>query len=143
MAPFPARLSWSPDGRTLATDVNTGHGAQMVAAIYPDGSCLNCQLGIAQFGEEPGFTSNPTVVTAVGDQGQLFKYGVDGLIERVLLPRGVSDPAWSARGELAVVRAGWIWVGTPRRLERLIRGDAPSWSPDVLDVVRDPDMRAV
>jgi hypothetical protein len=59
----------------------------------------------------------------------LVEYGIDGLQRRVLLTGKASDPVWSSRGELAVVRGGWIWVGSPAKLRRVIRGSAPSWSP--------------
>jgi hypothetical protein len=127
-----SRLAWSPDGRTLATDVETGHGGGGgVALIYQDGSCLSCQL---ISGAEPAFTPNPTLITTV-DGRELVNSGVDGLVKQVLLQGVVSDPAWSSSGALAVVRGRWIWVGTPGRLHRLTPGSSPSWSPNGKQIV--------
>jgi hypothetical protein len=117
--------------------------------IYADGSCLACD-GPKSFGlfatpfAGPGdaaFTSDPTRLTAVvagqpgGTPPVLLEFGVDGVGKKELLLGPYSDPVWSSRGQLAVVRGGWIWVGTPRKLRRLTPGTAPSWSPDGKQIV--------
>lgn len=133
----PLRPAWSPNGRALAL---FGKTPSPSSVVYADGSCLVCDgLKLGLFGSpEPGpgeaaFMSDPTVLTAVwsgGSSPSLIEFGVDELPKKVLLSGPLSDPAWSSRGELAVVRSGWIWVGSPGRLRRLTRGSAPSWSPD-------------
>lgn len=136
-----ARPQWSPDGRTLVTE-ESNPGYTTLAVMYPDGSCLNCGFGAG--GVDPAFTSDPTLLTTVsppplsGNSG-LFEYGIDGLVRnpQALVPGAMSDPVWSSRGELAVVRGGWIWVGSPGSLRRLTRGRAPSWSPDGGRIVLD------
>lgn len=143
--PSPGRLvrpQWSPDGgalmigkRALAEDPNEGF-----EVIYPDGSCLDCLEPFDGWADAV-FTSNPTLLTAVtvppDNRAALVEYGVDGLRRSVLLSGAVSDPVWSSRGELALVRGGWIWVGSPRTLRRVARGSAPSWSPDGSQIVFD------
>ena len=139
------RPAWARDGRTLVVTP----GRRPFALIYQDGSCLAC---LSPFSSSPvigsggaAFTSDPTLLTAVwrvlsfAASGQqlvqymLVQFGIDGLARQVLLSRSspVSDPVWSSRGELAVVQAGWIWVGSPGKLRRFTRGSSPSWSPDL------------
>lgn len=148
-----ARPRWSPDGRTVLASVpisRDGPSFGSSVVIYPDGSCLNCtppvyiggtpQLPYSLLGGVDGsFMSNPTLVTTVLRRlpgrspllGDLIEYGVDGVWKRVLLSSAVSDPAWSSRGELALVgQRGWILAGRPGKLRRLTRGSAPAWSPD-------------
>jgi hypothetical protein len=94
---------------------------------------------------DAAFTSDPTLLTAVtavsppgvvGYRGdELVEYGVDALERRVLLSGPMSDPVWSSRGELALVRGVWIWVGSPGALRRVTRGSAASWSPDGRKIV--------
>jgi WD40-like Beta Propeller Repeat len=144
-----ARPEWSPDGRTLVVDGTSslyGSVSSVFFVIYPDGSCLDCQPVV---GVDAAFTGNPTLITALWSKpsgaptswpGQLggpaqqspfvAEYGVDGLARKMLVKGAVSDPDWSSRGELALVRGGWIWVGSPGKLRRLAPGNAPSWSPD-------------
>jgi hypothetical protein len=138
----------------VAPSRSPGRGAPILASgvtsgdvfasgvIYPDGSCLTLPregygpplvLGAG----DTAFTSDPTLLTSVeslqlpsgySPEG-LVEVSVDGLPRKVLLSGAVSDPVWSSRGDLALVRAGWVWVGQPGKLRRLARGSAPSWSP--------------
>jgi hypothetical protein len=128
------RPMWSPDGRYMSAGAA---GADDLAVIYPDGSCLYCGLAFG-FPADATFTSNPTVLTAVSTAYQLggniglFEYGFDGLLTqaKALVRGSVSDPTWSSKGELAVVRGRWILAGPPGHLRRLTRGRVPSWSPN-------------
>jgi hypothetical protein len=142
------RPEWSPDGQALAVSEPpapaTPGAAPSVAVIYPDGSCLACQFFSEDGLVDAAFTSNPTLLTAVAPKAPffprgLYTFGVDGLAStsQALVPGAGSDPAWSSRGELALVRGGWIWVGSPHRLHRLARGGDPSWSPDGSRIVFD------
>jgi hypothetical protein len=102
--------------------------------VYPDGSCLFCEYSLTT--GETTFTSDATLLTGLMPVSQVYRsttrlveFGIDGLARKVLLSGAVSDPVWSSRGKLAVVRGGWIWVGRPGKLRRLTQGSAPSWSP--------------
>jgi len=121
---------FSPDGRSLMFE--TGGGLRLITT---DGRCVNCQFGSAA---SPAFLPDGTEVT-FGSGGRLREDGIDGLAEPTVLDRGVADAVWSATGELAVVRAGSVWIGRPGRLRRLGSGSEPSWSPDSaqLAIVRD------
>ncbi len=128
----PLRPAWSPDGRVLAVSVKKGY-LSYSAVVYPDGSCLFCAYSFTP--GETAFMANPTLLTgvvmpAVGPLAGVVEFGIDGLARKVLLSGQVSDPVWSSRGELAVVRGGWLWVGSPGKLRRLTPGSAPSWSPN-------------
>jgi hypothetical protein len=138
-APFGIRLvrpRWAPDGGSLV--INEMEGSFNVGpfeVIYPGGSCLECHEFFLGGWADGAYTGNPTLLTAVtdvalGGTGALVEYGVDGPARRVLLTGAISDPVWSSRGQLALVRDGWIWAGSQGRLRRVARGGAPSWSPD-------------
>jgi hypothetical protein len=138
------RPQWSPDGRALVI-VKTGeYPEQGFEVIYPDGSCLDClssEVGVGAWADA-AFTSNPTLLTTLraSSRGgvtldELVEYGVDGLERRVLLYGAAADPVWSSRGQLALVRGGWIWSGRPAALRRVTQGSAPSWSPSGRQIV--------
>jgi WD40-like Beta Propeller Repeat len=141
----PSRLvrpRWAPDGGRLLIDRTDYSPSGAFEVIYPDGSCLAC-LGGPSVGVDASFTTNPTLYTAVTPPdafgltagGALLEYSIDGLKRSVVIAGGASDPVWSSRGELALVRDGWIWAGSPDRLRRMVRGSAPSWSPDARRIV--------
>lgn len=124
------RPQWSPDGQKLAVAAPSPGFEGSVDVIYPDGSCLNCQM-VFEGLRDVAFTSDPTLLT--GWQGGLIEFGIDGTpksFPRAFRDTRVSDLVGSSRGELALVRRGWIWAGRPGKLRRLTRGSAPSWSPD-------------
>lgn len=141
---FPSRLvrpQWAPDGGSLLIGKTDYDPSGAFEVIYPDGSCLACVTGTLE-GGDASFTSNPTLYTAVTPDNfaltsgeALVQYSVDGLKRRVVIAGGASDPVWSSRGYLALVRDGWIWAGSPGRLRRVVRGSAPSWSPDASRIV--------
>lgn len=109
--------------------------------IYQDGSCFECEESLSGGWTDAAFTSDPTLVTTMTNLGYsgppdaLIEYGVDGLRRRLVLSGVVSDPVWSSRGELALVRRGSIWAGSPQKLHRVTRGAAVSWSPDGRHIV--------
>jgi len=141
---FPSRLfrpQWAPDGGSLLIGKTYDDPSGAFEVIYPDGSCLACVTGTLE-GADASFTSNPTLYTAVTPNNfgltagkALVQYSIDGLKRRVVIAGGASDPVWSSRGELALVRDGWILAGRPGRLRRVVRGGAPSWSPDARRIV--------
>ena len=129
--------AWSPDGRVMLVDGVTSVGGEE-ALIYPDGSCLDCRFPVA--GVDGAFTNQPALFTAVsqssGPHGSaLSEYGIDGVETGLPQSGPVSHPAWSSRGELAVVRGRRIWAGTLPRLRPLVPGSMPSWSPDGRQIV--------
>jgi hypothetical protein len=141
---FPSRSvrpQWAPDGGSLLIDKTYDDPSGAFEVIYPDGSCLACVTGTLE-GADASFTSNPTLYTAVTPDNfgltggeALVQYSIDGLKRSVVIAGGASDPVWSSRGDLALVRDGWIWAGSPGRLRRVVRGSAPSWSPDARRIV--------
>jgi hypothetical protein len=96
-----------------------------VRVVALDGSCVNCQFGVAT---APAFAPSGTDVSFVSS-GQLREDGIDGLAEQIVPMSRVSDAVWSAMGELAVVRAGQVLVGQPGSLRPLGSGSAPAWAP--------------
>ena len=126
----PAQPSFSPNGRAIAFVDTTSHRPVVVAA---DGSCLWCLLGApltGVHGSEPAFTADRRGVTVAGDG--VWQVSLTGGAARHLVTGPVAGAVWSSRGSVAVVRAGWVWVGRPGhgRLRRLARGRSPSFSPD-------------
>ncbi|MFZ0042098.1 MAG: hypothetical protein WAK93_12385 [Solirubrobacteraceae bacterium] len=97
-----------------------------VRIVYPDGSCLNCQLGASS---NPAFEPDGTVISLI-EGGRVGLEKIDGISAGSGPPGGASDAVWSASGRLAVVRRGTIWAGRPGRLRRIGVGSEPSWSSD-------------
>ncbi len=97
-----------------------------VRIIYPDGSCLNCQFGVAP---NPAFEPEGTVISFI-ENGSVILDKIDGIRESSQHAGAASDAVWSAAGRLAVVRRGVIWAGRPGRLASIGRGSEPSWSPN-------------
>jgi hypothetical protein len=120
----PRRPRWSGDGRAL---VFAGLGIRIV---YPDGSCLNCQFGVAT---NPAFESSGTAVSFI-ENGSVAVDGIDGIHEGSRPPGAATDAVWSAEGRLAAVRAGAVWAGLPGRLRRIGVATEPSWSPSGTEI---------
>ena len=121
----PGRPMFSPDGRAIV------FAGPAIRLIGTDGSCMNCQFGVAA---NPAFRAGGTLVSFVSG-GAVLEDGIDGLPkgQQDIGVRGVSDAVWSASGGLAVVARGrvWVWIGNPGRLRSSSgAGSAPSWSPD-------------
>jgi WD40-like Beta Propeller Repeat len=130
----PVRPRWSPDGSELVFDGSAGSRVGIVGA---GGTCVWCALGSPSSTahvSSASFTSSGAVVTflsgAAGSRGALWRVGWNGSGARQLLRGPFSDAVWSSTGRLAVVRAGFVWVGTVSGLRLLARGVSPSWSPD-------------
>jgi WD40-like Beta Propeller Repeat len=127
----PVDPRWSADGRALVFDDAASSRPVILAS---DGSCLWCLLGppLANTrGGQPAFTGagELTIATAHG----LWRIALDGSRAPARILTGqVAEPAWSARGALAFVRGGAIWIrgSGHARVSRLVRGAAPAWSPD-------------
>ena len=112
---------FSPAGTAVIAGTFAG-----VEMMDTGGSCLSCQVGP---GAAPEFMPNGTDVTFVRG-GDLVEDSIDGLRQATIATGGISDAAWSATGELAIVRHGRIWIGVPGGLKLLGAGDSPSWSPN-------------
>jgi hypothetical protein len=118
---------WSADGRALTFTPQDRLGALgTTQLVYPDGSCLNCQItGNTVLA---AFTPTPGLLTAIAD-GRLVKIGSDGVIRATLTTAGVADAVSSVHGELAVVDGAGVLVGYPGHLKPIGPGSDPSWSP--------------
>jgi hypothetical protein len=109
-----------------------------VRLIGTDGSCLNCQFGVAAdpaagvFGvaANPALLPDGTLLTFVSGGG-VFDASIDGLVRDTLIAPagGVADAVWSSTGDLAVVSRGRVLVGKPGGLHSIGAGGSPSWSP--------------
>lgn len=114
------RPRWSPDGRAI---VSSG---PHITIVYTDGSCMNCQFGAAA---NPVFKRSGTVISFIQRHRQVTLDGIDGVREPSPPLGSAADAVWAADGQVAVVRDGWLWVGHPGKLHRLVPGSEPSWSP--------------
>ncbi len=126
----PTQPRFSPNGRAITFIDATSHRLVVVAA---GGSCLWCLLGARLTtisGTRPAFTADAQSATIA--RSGLWSVPLTVGRARRVVTGAVEDAVWSARGLVAVVRGGWIWVGRPGRgkLRRLARGRLPSFSPD-------------
>jgi len=83
----PRRPRWSADGRALV------FAGPAIRIIYPDGSCLNCEFGVAG---SPAFAPSGTVISFVENEGVALD-GIDG-IRAARVGCGGSGSAASRRG---------------------------------------------
>jgi hypothetical protein len=121
---------WSPDGRELALSSVAAGGT---VVVYPDGSCLDCD---AIAGHAPAFTTDPSVLS-LASGGDLVEFGIDGVRRTQMHTGAVADAVWSAQGQLAVVRGGEVFAGSPGHLRSLGSGRDPSWAPGGSHLVLD------
>jgi hypothetical protein len=132
----PGQARWSPDGQELAFVDAVSSRLVIVAS---DGTCMWCLLGAPLStlqARSPAFTTSGTAVTfGVGGrraQPGLWQLGLTGADGRLVVRGRVTDAVWSAKGRLALVRGGSVWIGrsSGKQLRRLAPGGSPSWSPD-------------
>jgi WD40-like Beta Propeller Repeat len=135
----PAQPSFSPNGRAIAFVDTVSHRPVVIAA---DGSCLWCLVGrplTTVTGGEPAFTPGGEGITVA--RNGLWRVSLTGGGARRIVRGLVHEAVWSSRRLVAMVRAGWVWVGRPGHgpLRRLARGGSPSFSPNgaMLAVARD------
>jgi hypothetical protein len=126
----PTQPNVSPNGQAIAfLDATSGR----LVVVSADGSCLWCLLGphlTSVVGGRPAFMPGGQRVSVIGNG--VGAISLTGAHASRLLSAPVQAAAWSSTGLVAVVRAGSVWVGRPGHgtLHRLLRGNAPSWSPD-------------
>ena len=131
--PHRRRSSYSPDGRLIAFDAGGGS-----PSISTSGGQVTLLPAASDDDGNPAFVARrpeQIAFTATNDRG-----GTDILMRRVdgrgeVAPRSsydATEPAWSARGDLAYVRDGNIYLrprGNPHR-RFVTSGISPDWSPD-------------
>jgi hypothetical protein len=132
----PSHPQWSPNGRALiVVDTNTSRPEVLAS----DGTCLWCLLG-RQLSNQPvntpAFASNGSAITFGGggsrSKAGLWELSLSGSRARRISPARVSDAVWSARGDVALVRGGYLETGRnpSGRLRKVARGTGPSWAPN-------------
>jgi hypothetical protein len=116
----PGRPMFSPDGRSL---VFAGPAIRLIGS---DGSCENCQFGVAA---NPAFQPGGTLVT-FAQGGRILEDAIDGIRRATVKTSasGLTDAVWSAGGTLAAVGRGRVLVGKPGHLRSIGTGGSPSWS---------------
>jgi hypothetical protein len=132
----PSHAQWSPNGRALiVVDTNTSRPEVLAS----DGTCLWCLLGRQlsnQLVNTPAFASSGSAITfGVGgsrSKAGLWQLSLSGSRARRISTARVSDAVWSAPGEVALVRGGYVETGRDPsgRLRKVARGASPSWAPN-------------
>jgi Tol biopolymer transport system component len=124
-------LSFSPDGKLIAFEA----GARIGLLTVRGGAVTLLPAATADDGD-PAFTPNGKriVFTGANDHGttDLYVRSVDGAGSARLLIEDAAQPAVSARGVIAYVRSGSVYLRFPKhgKQRRVTAGYSPDWSPD-------------
>ncbi len=119
---------WSPNGRRLAFDAGDS-----LALIAPSGAGLEVLAAVSDDDGQPAFSPSGTMLAftaKAGSRRDIRVVRTDGASARRVVENG-SSPDWSKRGLIAFARRGSLYSVKPsgKRLRKLTRGRAPSWSP--------------
>jgi Tol biopolymer transport system component len=124
-------LSFSSDGRQIAFDAGERIGIVAVA-----GGAVRLLPGVTANDGDPALSPDgrQIVFTGANDHGttDLYTRRADGAGGARLLIQDAGQPAFSARGVLAYVRSGNVYLRLPNKGRRLwvTSGVSPDWSPD-------------
>ncbi len=120
--------AWAPNGRRLVFDAG-----RSLALLDADRSGFKLLSASSTNDGDPAFSPSGRQIVFHGRAARaqaVFVRGVGGGAAR-RLATGASAPDWSKRNRIAFVRGGSIFSvqANGRGLDRLTRGQDPSWSP--------------